>query len=90
MHMKSVDSSQIAAIGHDPETNTMAVQFKNSKGEPSSTYHYANCTQEMHDECLAAESIGVWFGATLKPNAEKYPFTKQQPKEKKDGNTTVR
>lgn len=81
MHMKEVKSSQLHSVGFDPETGTMAITFRGKDG-PGSTYHYANCTQAMHDECMQAESVGNWFGKTLKPNAEKFPFTKQVPEEK--------
>ena len=44
--MQPVESSQIAAIGHDAETNTLAVRFKNWKGVPTSLYHYRNFNAE--------------------------------------------
>lgn len=31
-----VESRQIAAIGHDPATDTLAIRFKDWKGNPSS------------------------------------------------------
>ncbi len=61
--MQPVESSQIAAIGHDAETNTLAVRFKNWKGVPTSLYHYRNFNAEH-------------FGAHIKPFAEKYRYTK--------------
>ena len=61
--MQPVESSQIAAIGHDAETNTLAIRFKNWKGVPTSLYQYQNFTAED-------------FGAHIKPFAEKYPYTK--------------
>jgi len=71
-----VESSQIHAIGHDPETNTLAIRFKNWKGEVTSLYHYANVTPEDFREFLCAESKGKHFGKNIKPHADKYPFTK--------------
>ena len=37
--LSPVKSSQIAAIGHDPITNTMAIQFASKTGA-GSVYHY--------------------------------------------------
>lgn len=78
-----VESSQIHAIGHDPATNTLAVQFKGKNG-PGSVYTYANVPADMHAEMLAAKSIGTYFGAHLKSAPDKYPFEKQQPQPEKE------
>lgn len=74
--MHPVESSQIVAIGHCPETNTLAIQFKNWKGEPTTTYHYQNFTADDFAAFKGAESLGKHFGANIKPFAEKYPYTK--------------
>lgn len=71
-----VESSQVHAIGHDPETQTLAVHFKHWKGEFVSVYHYANVTADDFAAFLAAESKGRHFGQHIKPFADKYPFTK--------------
>lgn len=74
-----VQSSQIHAIGHDPETNTLAVRFYKGYGRdqrPGSLYHYANFTADDFAAFLAAESKGKHFGLHIKPNVGKYPFTK--------------
>lgn len=72
--MIPVVSSQIAEIGHDPETNTLAIRFKNWSGEPTTLYHYANFTAEDFAAFRDAESIGRHFGQHIKPNAAKYPY----------------
>ncbi len=71
-----VDSSQIAAIGHDPATQTLAVQFKNWTGEVTSVYHYRNFTAEQFAAFQAAESKGKHFGAHIKPFAQQFPYQK--------------
>lgn len=68
-----VPSSQIAAIGHDPETNTMAVRFKSAS---SPLYHYNNISTEEFTAFKSAESIGSYFYKNIKPFADKFPFTK--------------
>ena len=78
--LDSVESSQITAIGHDPESNTLAIQFKNWKGEPASLYHYSNFTAEDFAAFKAAESIGKHFGQFIKPETVKYPYVKIEAK----------
>lgn len=70
-----VASSQIAEIGYDPGTSTMAVRFPKKDGSVS-LYHYANVTQKEFDTFKGAESIGRHFGQVFKPNPDKYPFTR--------------
>lgn len=67
--MTSVESSQIAAIGHDPETNTLAVQFKGKNG-PGAVYHYRNFPARKFDAFMAAESKGKFFGENVRGKAE--------------------
>lgn len=78
--LQPVESSQINAIGHDAETNTLAIQFKGWKGEIGATYHYANFTAEDFEAFKGAESIGRHFGKAIKPFADKYPYTKVEDK----------
>ena len=61
--MDSVDSSQVKAIGFDPETKTLAVTFTRGLG---ATYHYPNVSQETYDAFIAAESAGTFFGQHIK------------------------
>lgn len=73
-----VESSQIAAIGHHPETNTLAIQFSPRRdGTPGSVYHYENFTAEDFAAFKGADSIGSHFGKHIKPNATKHPYTKE-------------
>ncbi|AMR77638.1 KTSC domain-containing protein [Cupriavidus nantongensis] len=74
--MQPVDSSKIHSIGHDAETNTLAVRFKNYKGEATSLYHYSNFTAEDFVALRDAESIGSHFHKQIKPYDKKYPYVK--------------
>ena len=56
IEMVPCKSSQIAAIGHDPETNTLAIQFPSKTGT-GSVYHYQNFTAEDFAAFSAAESM---------------------------------
>lgn len=74
-----VDSSQIHSIGHDPETNTLAICFTKGYREnrgPGSVYHYANVDAEAFAALRDAESIGKHFGQHIKPFPEKFPYTR--------------
>lgn len=69
--LQPVKSSQVKAIGHDPATNTLAVQFKHGAGH---IYHYPNVTADMHAKFAGAESIGKYFGQHIKA----LPFEKYE------------
>jgi hypothetical protein len=72
-----VESRQIAAIGHHPETNTLAIQFAARRdGTPGSVYHYENFTAEDFAAFKKSDSIGSHFGKHIKPHVEKHPFVK--------------
>jgi KTSC domain len=60
MQMMKVKSSAIAEIGHDPETNTLAVKFHSG-----ATYHYHDFTTEHFAEFQKQESIGGHFGKKI-------------------------
>lgn len=70
-----VESSQLAAIGHDPETNTLAIQFKSKTGT-GSIYHYENFTAEQFNEFKSSESLGSYFKRNIKPEVDKFPYVK--------------
>jgi hypothetical protein len=53
MEMKPVKSSNIKAIGYDPATQTLAVEFNHG-----GLYHYANVPAAAHQELVSAKSIG--------------------------------
>lgn len=72
-----VESSQIASIGHDPATNTLAVRFHSS----GDLYHYAGFSEKDFEAFKAAESVGKHFGSHVR-NKFKHtriaePFTKK-------------
>lgn len=74
MNMQPVTSSQIAAVGHDPETNTLRIEFK--KG---GVYEYEGVSAEEHQALIGAESIGRYFGQNLRSKT-----FKKLPAEKKE------
>lgn len=76
INLDAVESSQIHSIGHDAESSTLAIRFKNKAGEPTSLYHYSHVSAEDFAAFRDAESIGSHFYAHIKPHAEKYPYVK--------------
>ena len=66
--MTPVTSSQVKAIGHDPATNTLTVQF-----HTGSTYTYDGVDAKTYDAMLNAKSIGKFLGAEIKG---KYKYKK--------------
>ena len=81
MEWVEVDSSQIKAVGHDAETNTLGVRFHPGKrdreaGLPYSEYHYRGVNADMFQAMRTAESVGTWHGENIKRFPEQYPFTK--------------
>ena len=61
--MDSVESNQVAKIGYDMETKTLAVTFTRGTG---AIYHYPNVEQATYDAFMAAESVGTFFGKNIK------------------------
>ncbi|WP_434033968.1 KTSC domain-containing protein [Cupriavidus sp. a3] len=64
------------SIGHDAETNTLAIRFKSYDGKATSLYHYSNVTADDFAALRDAESIGSHFHKQIKPHDKKYPYVK--------------
>lgn len=76
IQMTPVESNQIAAIGYDDATSTLAVTFTRGTG---AIYHYPNVSRETYDAFMEAESKGNFFGQHIK----NLPFEKFPPVEAK-------
>lgn len=77
--MIEVESSQIHSIGHDPNSNTLAIRFYRGFGVErriGSLYHYDHFGADDFAAFLNAESKGKHFGQRIKPFAAKYPYTR--------------
>lgn len=61
-----VQSNQVAAIGYDQDTKTLAVTFTRGAG---AIYHYPDVSKETFEAFIGAESIGKFFGQHIKPLA---------------------
>lgn len=69
--MTQVKSSNIKAIGYNPTTRTLTIEFNSG-----STYDYHDIGQEEHDALIGAESIGSHFHKHVRPKK----FTKHEIK----------
>ncbi len=70
--MTPVTSNQVGAVGYDPATKTLAVQFARGAG---AIYQYPGVDQKVYDDFMASESKGTFFGKHIKA----LPFDKFQP-----------
>ncbi len=62
MKLHGVKSSNIQAIGFDPATKEMHVQF--SSGH---TYSYHGISEDQHKALINSDSIGGHFGKHIRP-----------------------
>lgn len=68
-----VESSNIAAIGYDPESRTLQVDFKTGK-----RYQYQNVPPEIFAEFQAADSVGKYFAASIKNEFLSVPLAENE------------
>ena len=68
MERTPVTSSDINAIGYDPETQTLEVEFV--KG---GVYQYTSVPSSEHEAIMNADSKGKYLNANIKG---RYPYTK--------------
>ena len=69
MNFISVESSNLSAVGYDPDTQELQVQFKNG-----GIYSYEGVPHQTHADLVSAESIGSAFHKLIKSGP--YPFKK--------------
>lgn len=70
--MQPVKSNQLASIGYDAASKTLAATF--TRG-PGTVYQYPNVDAKVYADLMAADSIGSFFGKHIKP----LPFRKLAP-----------
>ena len=63
MTRHSVNSSNIASVGHDPSTGTLEVEFKNGH-----VWRYTGVSIQDHNDLISAGSIGKHFHSRIKNN----------------------
>jgi hypothetical protein len=68
--MQEVKSSQIAAIGYDEATQTLAVRYLHG----GRLYHYGEVTPQVYAELMAAKSVGHYVQNVIK-DPHRFPYT---------------
>ncbi len=61
MNRIPVSSSNVAAVGYDPNTQTLEVEFNNG-----SIYQYFDVPQTIYEALVSAESVGKFLNAQIK------------------------
>lgn len=61
MQLEKVNSSDIAAIGYDPESQTLAIEF-----HATGRYHYFSVPPQIHAELMQTPTHGKYFHQHIK------------------------
>jgi len=56
-----VQSSNILEVGHDEDTNTLVVVFKNG-----SSYEYDNVPKAVYSEMINSDSVGKYYSSNIR------------------------
>ena len=62
MELHAVTSANLAAIGYDPDSKTLAVRFRSG-----ALWHYVGVPAKVYAELHAAKSHGRYFGLHIRP-----------------------
>ena len=68
MRRDSVASTNVAAVGYDPKTQTLEVEFLSG-----SVYQYYGVPDHLHDNMMRAASKGKYLNAYIK---DRYPYSR--------------
>lgn len=69
MQLMPVNGTNIHAIGYDPDTMALQIQFNNG-----TVYAYQNIAPDVYESLLA--NPGTYFAQVIKPQRYTMPFTK--------------
>lgn len=77
-HIGMVDagSSHHSRYGYDSANSHLYIDFAKPGADKPNIYRYSNVTPEDYAAYQGSESRGKHFIANIKPNAEKFPYTK--------------
>jgi hypothetical protein len=62
-----VSSTQLLSVGYDADTLTLEVEFR--KG---GVYQYVGISAEIHQQLMAADSIGTFFNTVIREGGFAY------------------
>jgi len=66
MNRDPVESSNLASVGYDPESNILEIEFKNG-----SIYHYFEVPESRYNALMNASSKGSYLNQSIK---RKFPY----------------
>lgn len=61
MERKAVESSQVKAVGYDPATKVLEVEFHSG-----AIYQYPGAEPDVYEGLMNAESVGRFFNQNVK------------------------
>ena len=61
-----VKSDQLACLGYDPATMTMAAQYRPQSGNAAHVYHYPGILPQAYEAARSPEMTGTQFRALIK------------------------
>lgn len=67
MQRTSVDSSNLASVGYDKNTQTLEIEFHHG-----GVYQYFSVPQSIYEELMAASSHGKYFDQNIKKAGYEY------------------
>ena len=65
MKRQTVESSNLASIGYDPENEILEVEFNHG-----GVYQYFDVPQDVYKDLMNAESHGKYFSANIRNDYE--------------------
>ena len=74
MSRQAVQSSSIKAIGYDPATRKLQVEFHDNGEIPGKVAEYDGVDPEKHAALLSAESVGGHFHWHIRGNEKAHPW----------------
>ena len=69
MERQHVSSSNLKAVGYDPATKTLEIEFLNG-----GLYQYSSVPESIYKELMSASSHGQYFDSHIKKGG--YPYRK--------------
>jgi hypothetical protein len=67
MKRQTVDSSNLASVGYDVNSNTLEIEFNNG-----GVYQYLNVPESVHKGLMNASSHGQYFDRNIKKAGYKF------------------
>lgn len=61
MHRRAVDSRAVTAVGYEPATNVLEIEFTGGD-----TYRYFAVPASVHAAFMSAESMGTFFARSIR------------------------